>query len=96
MILGPEYSLRIRNPFKEKIVVIREMGINPLRLQFVTAILAKVLFSKSPLERKLDLYKRWGWSGEEVLAPFKMYQNFLLVSWSLSFLCIILLLFIWF
>lgn len=71
--MAPSILYESETLFKEKIVVIREMGINPLRLQFVSAILAKVLFSKSPWERKLDLYKRWGWSAEEVLAAFKMY-----------------------
>ncbi|KAJ0039120.1 hypothetical protein Pint_22188 [Pistacia integerrima] len=46
------------------------MGISPLKIQFVLAVVAKRIMSKSLWERKLDVYKTWGWSDKEVLAAF--------------------------
>lgn len=56
--------------FEKNVAVVKEMGINPLTSLFVLAIKAKVGMSKSLWERKLDVYKRWGWSEEECFTAF--------------------------
>ncbi|KDP26009.1 hypothetical protein JCGZ_21042 [Jatropha curcas] len=46
------------------------MGLNPLVLNFVVAIHAIRGFSKSTWEKKIDIYKKWGWSKEESIMAF--------------------------
>ena len=56
--------------FKEIVEGVKEMGFNPLRLSFVQAVLAYSGMNKSTWERKVNAYKRWGLSEEEILVAF--------------------------
>ncbi|XP_031274291.1 uncharacterized protein LOC116132764 [Pistacia vera] len=47
------------------------MGINPIRSQFVIAIHIMLGIPKSHWDKKIDVYKRWGWSEEEILTTFR-------------------------
>ncbi|KAL5782309.1 hypothetical protein ACOSP7_007338 [Xanthoceras sorbifolium] len=62
-----------RNVFKEAVEEVKEMGINPLRSQFVLAICLKMELSRAEWESKVNMYKRWGWSDEEFLEAFRKY-----------------------
>ncbi|KAL5785264.1 hypothetical protein ACOSQ2_007656 [Xanthoceras sorbifolium] len=62
-----------RNVFKEMVEEVKEMGINPLRSQFLLAISLKTALSRSEWESKVNMYKRWGWSDEEFLEAFRKY-----------------------
>ncbi|XP_030973529.1 uncharacterized protein LOC115993714 [Quercus lobata] len=56
--------------FKEIVEEVKEMGINPLRVIFVQAVLAIRGMNKSTWERKVNAYKRWGLSEDEILVAF--------------------------
>ncbi|KAJ7980235.1 Transcription termination factor like [Quillaja saponaria] len=56
--------------FEEIVEEVKEMGFNPLRLKFMVAVIAMTSMSKSTRARKADVYKRWGWSDNDVLAAF--------------------------
>ena len=56
--------------FKEIVEEVKEMGFNPLGLSFILAILAMRKMNKSTWERKVNAYKRWGLSEEEILVAF--------------------------
>ncbi|KAL4642883.1 hypothetical protein ACB092_02G052000 [Castanea dentata] len=56
--------------FKEIVEEVKEMGINPLRGNFVQAVLAIRGMNKSTWERKVNAYKRWGLSEDEILVAF--------------------------
>ncbi|KAF3951441.1 hypothetical protein CMV_022902 [Castanea mollissima] len=56
--------------FKEIVEEVKEMGINPLRRSFVQAVLAIRGMNKSTWERKVNAYKRWGLSEDEILVAF--------------------------
>nr|POF15084.1 hypothetical protein CFP56_51170 [Quercus suber] len=56
--------------FKEIVEDVKEMGINPLRVSFVQAVLAIRGMNKSTWERKVNAYKRWGLSEDEILVAF--------------------------
>ncbi|KAI9194860.1 hypothetical protein LWI28_009739 [Acer negundo] len=71
---------RDRNDFKEVVDEVKEMGINPLRSQFVVAIGIKKALSKSLWESKVNLYKRWGWSEQEFLEAFRKYPGIMKAS----------------
>ena len=80
-ILRCSYSLlKDRNDFKEVMEEVKEMGINPLRSQFVTAVWLKTALSRSVWESKVNMYKRWGWSEEEFLEAFRKYPSIMKLS----------------
>ncbi|KAM3704565.1 hypothetical protein ACJW31_03G015000 [Castanea mollissima] len=56
--------------FKEIVEEVKEMGFNPLGLSFILAIFAMRGMNKSTWERKVNAYKRWGLSEEEILVAF--------------------------
>ncbi|KAM7269339.1 hypothetical protein ACFE04_024836 [Oxalis oulophora] len=70
------------NPDKFELLVeeIIKLGINPLRQTFVVAIIAKLSMSKLTWERKLDVYKKWGLSEEEMLLAFVKYPWCMTIS----------------
>ncbi|ONK55094.1 uncharacterized protein A4U43_UnF7660 [Asparagus officinalis] len=59
---------------------IKKFGFDPLARQFVLGV--HVMSATSPLtwERKLDLYKSFGWSEEEIISAFTKHPNCMLIS----------------
>ncbi|KAF7813672.1 transcription termination factor family protein [Senna tora] len=47
-----------------------EMGFHPSKSTFMEALRTKVVISKSLWERKVELYRRWGWSDETILEAY--------------------------
>jgi mTERF domain-containing protein len=66
--------------FKEIVEEVKEMGFNPLRLNFVLAVLAMWGLNKSIWERRVNAYKRWGLSEEEILVAFGKSPWFIMAS----------------
>ncbi|KAJ7980236.1 Transcription termination factor like [Quillaja saponaria] len=56
--------------FKQIVEEVKEMGLNPLRLKFMVAVVSMTTMSKSTRARKADVYKRWGWSDKDILDAF--------------------------
>ncbi|KAL9374958.1 hypothetical protein Peur_031837 [Populus x canadensis] len=63
VMMSPNYLRRI-------VEKVREMGCDPLKPQFTTAVMVMSLLSESGWERRLGVYKSWGWSEEDVHAAF--------------------------
>lgn len=57
--------------FRKSTETIKEMGFDPSKGEFTTAVMVMSQLSKSGWERKVDIYKGWGWSDEEILAAFR-------------------------
>ncbi|KAK0607389.1 hypothetical protein LWI29_014212 [Acer saccharum] len=55
---------------KNTVEAVKEMGFNPLRSQFILAVVAKG-HGKINWESKVEIYRRWGWSEEEFLSAFQ-------------------------
>ncbi|KAI4306689.1 hypothetical protein L6164_029944 [Bauhinia variegata] len=66
--------------FKEIVAEVREMGFNVMMGQFVMAVAILTKISKSTWARKVDLYKRWGWSDDETLAAFGRFPMYMCYS----------------
>ncbi|KAI4306694.1 hypothetical protein L6164_029949 [Bauhinia variegata] len=66
--------------FKEIVAKVREMGFNPLTMKFMMAVAVLVCISKSTWTRKADLYKRLGWSDDDILAAFEKNPQFVTIS----------------
>ncbi|KAI4306688.1 hypothetical protein L6164_029943 [Bauhinia variegata] len=71
----PRALTKKRDRFKEIVAEVREMGFNALTGQFVMAVAVITCIGKSTWTRKADLYKRWGWSDDEILAAFGRFPN---------------------
>ncbi|KAF5738691.1 hypothetical protein HS088_TW13G01609 [Tripterygium wilfordii] len=56
--------------FREIVEEVKRMGFNPLRTKFVLAVFALRTISKSTWEKKVDVYKKWGWSDEDIIIAF--------------------------
>ncbi|OVA06457.1 Mitochodrial transcription termination factor-related [Macleaya cordata] len=74
-------ALRI-NPvrFKEIVEEINGMGFDPLQHTFVVAIRVLTGISKSTREAKLDVYRRWGWSEDEIRKAFRKQPHCMMTS----------------
>ncbi|KAF5178517.1 Mitochondrial transcription termination factor family protein [Thalictrum thalictroides] len=82
----------IRNSrFSETVKEIMRMGLDPSKGSFVTAIGVLSSLSKSSWEAKLEIYKRWGWSEDEVLSIFRK-QPICMKSSEKKIMCIMKLL----
>ncbi|CAK9145542.1 unnamed protein product [Ilex paraguariensis] len=56
--------------FKDIVHEVKEMGFNPRRMKFIRAIHTRKSMSKSTWEKKVELYKKWGWSMDEIVVAF--------------------------
>ena len=56
--------------FREIVEEVKEMGFNPSRLKFAVAVFALRAMSKSTWERKVDVYKKWGLSENDIFLAF--------------------------
>ncbi|KAJ7980241.1 Transcription termination factor like [Quillaja saponaria] len=56
--------------FKRTVDEVKKMGFSPSKLTFVSAVHIKMSMSKSTWQRKVDVFKRWGWSEGVTLAAF--------------------------
>ncbi|KAI4345446.1 hypothetical protein L6164_012569 [Bauhinia variegata] len=65
--------------FKKVVDDLKELGMEPSKSIFLVALLAKSS-GKTTWERKIDLFKRWGWSEEVIVSTFTKYPWIMLVS----------------
>ncbi|KAJ4960655.1 hypothetical protein NE237_020565 [Protea cynaroides] len=66
--------------FNEIVKEITGMGLDPSQSTFIKAIRTMVSLSKSNWKSKFELYKRLGWSENELLMAFRKQPMFILVS----------------
>ncbi|XP_028753392.1 uncharacterized protein LOC114712982, partial [Neltuma alba] len=55
------------NVFKDIVEEVKNIGINPLKYQFLMAIHVFFCLNKSSLAKRADVYKKWGWSDHDTL-----------------------------
>ncbi|KAH1096501.1 hypothetical protein J1N35_013422 [Gossypium stocksii] len=66
--------------FKEIVKDVKEMGFNPLLVKFLHAVILFRKVSKPAMESKFDVYKKWGWSDDEIWEAFRRYPGVLEAS----------------
>lgn len=76
----PKTLLLSPKKFNMVLCKVRKMGLDPCKTQFVVAILALTSMSRSTWEKKIDVYRRWGLSHEEILAAFAKSPWFMTLS----------------
>lgn len=57
-----------------------ELGFDPGKSHFLAAVNAIIGLSKETRERKWDLYKKWGWTDDEILLAFRKQPGVLVAS----------------
>ncbi|KAA0049466.1 transcription termination factor MTEF1 [Cucumis melo var. makuwa] len=72
----------LTNPirFKETVDRVTEMGFNPQQLQFVVAVFILRSLTKSTWDKKVEVYRKWGLSEEEICLAFKRHPWCMMVS----------------
>ncbi|CBI37154.3 unnamed protein product, partial [Vitis vinifera] len=63
-------SLR-SDKFSENVKKVVEMGFNPLKFTFLDALQAFCQTTESTRQQKMEMYRRWGWSEDEILSAFR-------------------------
>ncbi|GAU42722.1 hypothetical protein TSUD_382580 [Trifolium subterraneum] len=81
ILLRNWYAILGENPLflNRAVVEVKELGFNPKSTVFMVALRAKVN-NKSLWGRKIDVYKKWGWSEENVVSAFVKYPWCMLSS----------------
>ncbi|KAL0548360.1 hypothetical protein IC582_012809 [Cucumis melo] len=67
----PKMFLTSSIRFKEIVERVAEMGFNPQRLQFLVAVFALRSMTKSSWDKKVEVYRKWGLSEEEIRLAFR-------------------------
>ncbi|XP_057753748.1 uncharacterized protein LOC130973298 isoform X2 [Arachis stenosperma] len=57
--------------FKKAVEEVKEMKTDPLKLQFVIYVHIKLHLSKSTWERKKGIYRKWGWTEDDISKAFR-------------------------
>ncbi|KAG5554986.1 hypothetical protein RHGRI_012508 [Rhododendron griersonianum] len=66
--------------FRQIVEEVKGMGFNPMRVSFVLAVHALSSMSKAVWEKKIEVYKKWDLSEDEILGAFGKYPWFMMVS----------------
>ncbi|KAL7210403.1 hypothetical protein ACSBR1_031875 [Camellia fascicularis] len=66
--------------FRKIVNEVKKMGFNPVSLKFVIAFQAVSSMSKLTWEKKVEVYKKWGWSEDEILVAFEKYPWCMMAS----------------
>ncbi|KAE9594356.1 hypothetical protein Lal_00001150 [Lupinus albus] len=80
------YLIRMRScvlrsgELRKAVDEVKELGFDPSKSEFVTALAAKVSVSKTKWNEKVDAFKSWGWSEETIAAAFKRHPRCMLAS----------------
>ncbi|KEH37280.1 putative transcription regulator mTERF family [Medicago truncatula] len=59
---------------------LKDLGFTPSKSTFGVALLAKLSVKKTLWEEKVDAFKKWGWSAEDVLQAFRRQPHCMLTS----------------
>ncbi|XP_038720035.1 uncharacterized protein LOC120012672 [Tripterygium wilfordii] len=66
--------------FREVVEEVKRMGLKPLSFAFVLAVRALSSLSKMTWKKKINVFKRWGWSDEDILMAFRRFPPFMICS----------------
>ncbi|KAG5560963.1 hypothetical protein RHGRI_004105 [Rhododendron griersonianum] len=63
------------NEFRQIVEDGEKMGFDPSKGSLLRAIHVLRAVSKSTWEKKVEVYKKWGWTKDEILVAFKLYPD---------------------
>ncbi|KAI4369669.1 hypothetical protein MLD38_018086 [Melastoma candidum] len=59
---------------------VKSMGCDPSKVKFVVTVHVLTGLAKSTWEKKVSMFRRWGWSEEDTLRAFERYPNCMMLS----------------
>ncbi|XP_026418040.1 uncharacterized protein LOC113313475 isoform X2 [Papaver somniferum] len=68
------------NRFKEILEKVKEMGFHHLQTTFLRAIHGLTSMNGANWRKKMDVYKRWGWSEDHIHAAFRKHPSCMMAS----------------
>ncbi|KAI9075862.1 hypothetical protein K1719_042142 [Acacia pycnantha] len=71
LLLYPRAFTINTSRFKMIVEELQEMGFDPSQYLFIVAVYALSSTSKSTWLKKANVYKKWGWSDEDIVAAFR-------------------------
>ncbi|KAE8725373.1 Mitochondrial transcription termination factor family protein, putative isoform 2 [Hibiscus syriacus] len=80
LCLLPTTFVRSPKKFNDMVEEAKDIGLNPSKPMFVVALSALSSMSKLTWKRKIEVFKKLGWSEEEVLEACRRYPSFMRVS----------------
>ncbi|KAK4255973.1 hypothetical protein QN277_008896 [Acacia crassicarpa] len=69
--LYPRTFTESPSKFNAIVEQVQEMGVDPSKYQFIMAIYALSSQSKATWSKKANVYKKWGWSDDDIVAAFR-------------------------
>ncbi|KAL8208514.1 hypothetical protein R6Q57_007926 [Mikania cordata] len=66
--------------FRKVVRDVTEMGFDPSKFRFIWAIHARRAMSESTWVKKVKLYKKWGWSKDDIVVAFERYPGCMIAS----------------
>ncbi|OMO76606.1 Mitochodrial transcription termination factor-related protein [Corchorus olitorius] len=76
----PRIFILNHDKFRRTVEEVEKLGFNPLKGNFLTALQVLVQISKSTWERKLNVFKEWGWSDEDFVIAFEKFPRCMMLS----------------
>ncbi|KAL5708798.1 hypothetical protein ACHQM5_019555 [Ranunculus cassubicifolius] len=80
LVSQPRVLGRRSSSFREIVEQVKKMEIHILQYQFLVAVQVLDSMSKSSLEAKFDVYRRWGWSDDEIQCALRKKPNVMAIS----------------
>ncbi|OMO49465.1 Mitochodrial transcription termination factor-related protein [Corchorus olitorius] len=80
LVIQPRKFTRNHDKFRRSVEEVEKLGFNPLQRKFLAALQVLVQISKSTWERKLNVFKEWGWSDEDFVIAFEKFPKFMMLS----------------
>ncbi|XP_004487881.1 uncharacterized protein [Cicer arietinum] len=79
-LLRRQSRLFNRRDFLKVVGELMDLGFNPSQSYFSIALVAKASVKKTLWKEKVDTFKKWGWSDEDVLEAFRKQPHCMLTS----------------
>ncbi|OMP07122.1 Mitochodrial transcription termination factor-related protein [Corchorus olitorius] len=76
----PRFFAQNYDKFRRTVKEVEKLGFNPLKYNFLSALQALMQISKSTWERKLNVFKEWGWSDEDFVIAFEKFPRCMMLS----------------
>ncbi|XP_043714907.1 uncharacterized protein LOC122663288 [Telopea speciosissima] len=80
LIYFPSTMAPKNDRLKEIVEEIKHMGIDPSKHSFIIALFGVTSMSKSTWKKKLEVYRKWGFSENEILMAFRRHPWFMKLS----------------
>lgn len=69
----PRGFMRSNDWYRTVLDEVKKMGFNSSLKTFVVAVYVLMAMSKSTWEKKIEVYKKWGWTDDAIIVAFKKY-----------------------